>query len=379
MYIEDRFTVSSKRVYTDQGFLIVPATISRTGIQLYKGSDVGLTGKDSDREISVYRSDSEVFDNDSMRSFANKPVTNDHPPVLVDAANAKQFSVGLSGNEVTKGAGNTVLTTLVLTDKAVIEAVDSGKVEISNGYTADIEFSSGITPTGEQYEAVQKNIRGNHIAIVNAGRAGAGCKISDKKTECDNDMKITIDGIDFEVSEQAGQAVTKLQNRLFDAEKEIEKKDEEEKEKDEEMKKKEEESKKTEDSLKAKLDDSKSKVLTDADIDARVADRVVLIDKAKTVYPALEWEGKSDKEIKAEIVTALCDGVDVSKVSDDYVSARFDILVEDKTLTPDNPLNREFENIKAKKTKDSRPLDVIAREKMIVDNREAWKNNGSKK
>ena len=77
---QDKFKLKSKRVITDEGYMQVPARIGRTGIQEYRAGEIGLTDRDPMEIVKVFRPPEEVFDEESMRSFENKPVTNDHPP-----------------------------------------------------------------------------------------------------------------------------------------------------------------------------------------------------------------------------------------------------------------------------------------------------------
>ena len=70
-------------------------------------------------------------------------------------------------------------------------------------------------------------------------------------------------------------------------------------------------------------------VMSDAAIDARVADRAELIGKAKSIAKDVETAGLSDAAIrKAAVVAALGDAA-VDGKADAYIDARFDILVED--------------------------------------------------
>jgi hypothetical protein len=79
-------------------------------------------------------------------------------------------------SEVVTPDGDKVRASLMITDSATIEALEAGKSELSCGYTADVEFTPGLW-NGQPYDAVQRNIRGNHVALVDAGRAGPACAI----------------------------------------------------------------------------------------------------------------------------------------------------------------------------------------------------------
>jgi len=377
----DRLNITSEREYTDEGFLKVPARISRTGVQDYLAIEMGLTDRDPKDIVRVYRPEEEVFSDSSLSSFANKPVTNNHPPELVNSKNFRDFGVGFSGPEVVKD-GMFAKTVLHVTDEEAIKNIESGKVELSNGYTADIEWVSGITPNGENYDAVQRNIRGNHIAIVERGRAGPACRVADSQliTGDNNVMKITIDGVDFEVSDQVAQAVGKLQTSLTDAEKEAKKKEEELKAKEDEMEEKAKKAKKTEDSLNAKLDDAISKVPTSETLDSLVSERSELIDSVKKLTPDIEWQGKDTNALIKEVVGIKCPNVQMDSVSEDYLKARFDMLLESVNENTQQPIDDALkaEINKGTKTEDTRSADVIAREKMMADSQNAWKTKGAK-
>jgi hypothetical protein len=101
-----------------------------------------------------------------------KPATWGHPPVLLDSDNTKKFQIGYSGSQVRFNDGF-VEVALVITDKEAIESIKrKDATEVSAGYRVDFEPTPGITPEGESYDGVQRNIRVNHIAIVPRGRAG---------------------------------------------------------------------------------------------------------------------------------------------------------------------------------------------------------------
>jgi hypothetical protein len=101
-----------------------------------------------------------------------KPVTWGHPPVLLDADNTKQFQTGYSGSQI-RFTDGFVEVALVVTDKEKIERINRrDATEVSAGYRVDYDPTPGMTPEGESYDGVQRNIRVNHIAIVPRGRAG---------------------------------------------------------------------------------------------------------------------------------------------------------------------------------------------------------------
>jgi len=378
MYLTDRLPITTQREYTDEGFLKVPAHISRVGIQEYLAVEMGLTDREPTDIIRIFRPEEEVFSDESLQSFANKPVTDNHPPELINAANAKQFSVGMSGPEVVRD-GDLAKTILHITDATAIANIESGKVELSNGYTADIDWTPGVTPKGENFDAIQRNIKGNHIAIVERGRAGSACRVADNSPTIGDHLamaKITIDGVDFEVSDQAAQAVGKLQAKLKDTENEIQLSAEEVKKKEDEMEEEKKKASKTEDSLKAKLDDATSKLPTTKALDKLVADRIKVVDAIRKVMPEIEFEGKDADTLRKEVVAAKCPNVQMDSVSSDYIQARFDMLFDGVDTNSQQSLDNAFSKTvvnDSTKVKDTRPKDIIARDNASERARNAWK------
>ncbi len=177
MIIRDVAAATSREV-TPEGFLHVRARIARSGLHDYRGDEIGAPAPfgPGDR-VRVYRPPDEVFSPESMASFGSKPVTDGHPPAMVDATNWKRYAVGQSGPVVTR-EGDHLAADLMIGDAAGAERALAG-AELSNGYFADFVFEPGTTPEGEAYDAVQRNIRGNHLALVDAGRCGASCRIGD--------------------------------------------------------------------------------------------------------------------------------------------------------------------------------------------------------
>ena len=163
----DKASPLSKPVRLPNGFVRAEGYLTRSGIFVYRDAQ-GNT-------VREFRPPEEVFHPDSLASFALVPVTNDHPSDLLTADNAKQYAVGSVSDAVTPD-GDKVRAALMITDAAAIAALDAGKSELSCGYTADVVQEAGVWQ-GQPYDAVQRNIRGNHVALVDAGRAGPACAI----------------------------------------------------------------------------------------------------------------------------------------------------------------------------------------------------------
>ena len=182
MFICDAAAATSREV-TPEGFLRVRARIGRSGLHSYRAAELGLPpGFAPDAILRVWRPAEEVFDLASMASFRGKPVTDEHPPVMVDAANWKRYAIGHCGPDVSRDEDDHLVTDLLIADAGAAGRALAG-AELSNGYHADFHFEPGTTPDGEAYDAVQRNIRGNHVALVNAGRCGDTCRVGDAAPE----------------------------------------------------------------------------------------------------------------------------------------------------------------------------------------------------
>lgn len=93
------YTISPNQIETGEGFLIcrnVP--ISRTGDQEYMGWEIGIPGGGGGQIVTVHRPPEEVFSTAALASFEGKPVTNDHPPVLIGPDDVKTYEMGHAQN-----------------------------------------------------------------------------------------------------------------------------------------------------------------------------------------------------------------------------------------------------------------------------------------
>ena len=165
-----------------EGYLLcLNVPVARTGTQDYLPEELGLTNEQLQAKavnglIHVFRPEEEVFSPAALASFEGMPVTNDHPPDGVDVSNIRALQKGHAHN-VRRGSGeesDLLLADLIITDPALITAIlEEGKREISCGYTYELCMEDG------QY--IQRKIRGNHVAVVDAGRAGSRVSIKDRK------------------------------------------------------------------------------------------------------------------------------------------------------------------------------------------------------
>lgn len=162
------------RSVTPEGFLLCQGVpIGRIGTQIYSKDELELKG-DSAGQIRVTRLPEEVFRPETMASFEGKPVTVEHPNEFVNPRNWSFVSVGTVHN-VRRGTADEkdlLIADLLIKSADAIAYVNSELPEVSSGYEANYEQDApGV--------ATQRNIIGNHVALVTRGRAGHRCAIKD--------------------------------------------------------------------------------------------------------------------------------------------------------------------------------------------------------
>jgi len=299
---------------TPQGYLLLDGIISRSGSQDYL--DIELQVGNVGNIISVERPVEEVIDTISISSFINMPVTDEHP--TEGNINPSNFSSYVKGSVLDAEATpkNQVKASMIIFDADLIRKIEDGKRELSAGYSAELEFSD------DGKSAIQRKIRGNHVAFVDAARCGKECSIFDSKPKKEDThmAKMKIKGTEYEVADAIAPAIQvvldenktlissvsdekakhdKTQAMLDAADKKV--KEMEDEEDDEEEKKK-------------SISDAAHELLA-------------VLNDAALIVSDLDATGKSSYEIKS---AAVLDSLpDLKDKSEAYIEARFDIMVSD--------------------------------------------------
>jgi len=329
----------TSREYTPEGYLRVPGRVARAGIQQYLARDLGITDRNPADVINVYRPPSEVFSGDSMATYTDVDVVNDHPEEMVNSESFARVSVGHVSGPATRD-GDFILANLVIKDKSAIAAVESGKAELSAGYEAEYEHSPGVTEDGEKYEYLQRDIKINHVALVDKARAGQRARLFDNKPEGEM-PQITLDGRTVEVADSS---TATLITDIFDRKnKEIATLTADMSE----MEKKRDKAQAEKDMAEEELE-KKKKESSDAAISERLSEVVKVVNDSKRVAGAdFTHDGVDVMSIKRAAMAKVRDSVDWPNKSDAYVSASFDMAMEAKEK------ESEDEDEEKKKAKDS--------------------------
>jgi len=163
-------------VRTKEGYLICKnVPIGRLGTMQYYANEIGLN-ENPEELITVTRDAENLFDSAAIASFEGKPITDEHPPNDVEPSNYVNYSKGHIQNVRRGGGGDSdkMIADLFITDPQLINEIENGKREVSSGY--DCQY--GQDANGEYF---QRQIRGNHVAVVDKGRAGQSVSIKDSQ------------------------------------------------------------------------------------------------------------------------------------------------------------------------------------------------------
>lgn len=368
----DRGNVVKSGKMTSEGFLRADAIVTRTGVFQYMNHD-GSTRYE-------LRHPDDVFKADSLKTMEMLPITNGHPAQkLVNAENAKILTVGHTGQKI-KADGKFLVTSLKVTDASAIDEILSGRrQELSLGYTADVIEDEGVWE-GQKYTHRQTNIKYNHLALVDRARAGSSARINmdqndAQETESESNnyrqqfkertmsegnlANVTLDGIDYKAAPEVSNALKKATVRADQAQAQVVALAAE---RDKALAEK--------DAMKEKLD-AAEKMDVEKLVHDGVQARVALIEDIKKIMgdkvDEIKIDGVSDKELKSLVVKIKCPKVDVTKQSQDYISARFDTLLEDAA---DEPMAEQRKQAAPKQDAKNDAKDdsaEIARKKMMED------------
>lgn len=318
-------SVKFKATIDENGFLVDTPVVARLGVQVYY--------MDDGRTVREFRPAEEVFKDESLASYQGKPMTLDH--VFVNSDNAKEVVVGSVSGKA-EPLGSSVVAPIVVYDNTAIQEAMAGKAkELSVGYSAILDETPGwgdpitgeyvLKSDGEQFDApegwqefdaIQRDIKVNHLAMVYRGRAGIAKLNMDgeqenpyttdvdinKEDKQEMTVKIKLDGSqEFEVAPEIASHIEALSAKADTAIAER-------------------------DSLKAKVDAMPAeieKAVAKAKADADALAALVAV----AAEAGVKADGLDAKGIKLAYVKEIS-GLDVSEKSDAYIDAAFDIAKE---------------------------------------------------
>ena len=299
---------------TAEGFIRDTPIVGRTGILVYRNAD--------GTERREYRPPEEAFRDDSLASLMGKPITIGHK-AFVTAGNAAQVAPVGSVLSAGRQDGNNIVADIVVYN------LDTDSRELSCGYTLTLDETPGTTPDGQRYDAVQRNIVYNHLAIVPQGRAGVarlnmdGEQVIDEEDNSKEDKKmaemtkIRLDsGIEYECAPEVKVEIEKMRKDSADAKKGLDKLQAKFDALEAELKKEQEG---------RKADAEKAKVNFDEAVKARVD-----LLKVAEAHKIANADSMTDTEIKTAVIKAVRgDAINLEGKSADYIEAAFDMAKAD--------------------------------------------------
>lgn len=183
----DRLTFDGRqsvRSIDTNGFMhIAISPLTKEQIAPYYGREIPgweSLGLDPNKTYMGYRPAEELKKPETIASFNGIPLQFRHHADFAEAP-AKDTRVGAVGTEA-KWASPYLMNSLVIYDQKAQKVVKSGFMrELSSAYKYKPDFTPG-TWNGQHYDFIMRDIRANHVALVEEGRAGADVLVYDSKT-----------------------------------------------------------------------------------------------------------------------------------------------------------------------------------------------------
>ena len=187
-YDEGRLSIAqdrSLRSYDQDGRLHVESSnISKATVNPYYGSEIpnyqqlGLEPK----KVYYLLRDPEELEK-AAPTFNNLPLLSKHIPVSADEPQ-KEVIAGTTGSDTVFKDGY-LKCSLAVWDAEAIAGIESGEqVELSSAYHYTADMTAGEFE-GRHYDGVMRDIVGNHVALVDVGRAGRDVVVSDADPFCE--------------------------------------------------------------------------------------------------------------------------------------------------------------------------------------------------
>ena len=364
----DRGEVKGDAIVSPEGYIKANAIVTRSGIFLYQNPD-GTIRKE-------LRHPDDVWNVDSIASMELIPITNGHPQErMVTPENFKKLAIGYTGETIKKD-GNFVMANLVITDQEGIDSViKNGRKELSLGYLVDLDETSGEYE-GEKYDAIQKNIRYNHLAIVDKARAGAEARIALDRADAMeyinegktmSKRKIKIDNEEQMVDESVADYVDRLEKDLRNLEDEKVRVESEIMDIRDKLEKTSVERDSFKDQV-SEMEKESNNNMDEAKFKSAVNERVLLINLAKEYLGAglsSKLDSLSNLEIKKEVIRAAKKSINIDGKSQIYLDCMFDMIIDQKREKKVNIDNVSYDESKRNDSNDGKSVLSKAQNSMI--------------
>jgi hypothetical protein len=298
---------------TDEGFLVDSPIVARTGILEYLRADGGIR-----REL---RLPEDVFDPESLASMKGKPITVDHPKSgTVDSKTAHRLTVGTILTEGRQDGENVRPDIVIHSPDAI-----GDRRELSLGYKAELIEEPGEHPVFGRYDAIQKNIRVNHLSVVKRGRAGVA-RLNLDSTDIDflteteqqtmSTVKVKLDnGLEYDAAPEVSAELVKLRTDAQGVAEKLAAIPKLQAEKD---------------TLQARVDAFQSELDKAIEEGKQQALARIKLDSQAEKFK-VDTNGKADIDVKKEVILAVNPKMNLDGKDEAYINAAFDLSVEFKT------------------------------------------------
>lgn len=167
----------TKRTYDFNGYLeLRDNPISKVGVFPYLGREI--KAPEPDRIYYVLRPAEELGSQETIDSFKLMPFIDEHEMLGIGATDAERKGIQGAIGEQVYFDGEYLRANIKIHSSSAISLIDSGKIQLSPGYRNSYDFTPGEYE-GQRYDAVQRNIRANHLALVTEGRTGSDVAVQD--------------------------------------------------------------------------------------------------------------------------------------------------------------------------------------------------------
>lgn len=172
-------SASARRLDESGNLHVAASNISKATVNPYYGREIPGNkelGLSPDRVYYLYRDPVEL--ERAAPTFARLPILDKHIPTFATKPN-KENRIGTIGSDIRWDPPYLVADLTFWDAEAIEEIQDETIKELSCGYFYDADMTPGVTPDGQAYDGRITNIRGNHLAKVESGRAGADVVVAD--------------------------------------------------------------------------------------------------------------------------------------------------------------------------------------------------------
>lgn len=200
-------TTDKKEVDQNSYWFIKNNPLSKVGIYPYLGQQIS-SDLEPDKIYQVLRPEEELSKPETIASLNLIPLVNEHEMLGENFTPAeKKGTHGVTGDNAAFNNG-LLSNDLKIFSESLKQEIQNGKKELSAGYFCNYDLTPGEY-NGQHYDAVQRDIKFNHIALVEEGRMGHDVRVMDSKITYDTIQDI----LEIQKKETNSMKTKKLQSK----------------------------------------------------------------------------------------------------------------------------------------------------------------------